>query len=147
MSPWRDVNAWHELRNATAWTSGLLPPDLADVHDAAPVDVLTASARTHGWSSTVVDLRDARDKAGAMDAFAAGLSLPAYFGRNWDALWDCLTDDTLLPEPARRVIVVDRWRTFADRNTDDWDRIRELLRDAAEYWAGTRTPMVVLVRW
>ena len=39
-----------------------------------------------GWAVSVVDLADATDKAAIMDRFVAGLALPAWFGRNWDAL-------------------------------------------------------------
>ena len=49
------------------------------------------SARHHGcWRA----LRRARQ----------ALELPSYFGRNWDALWDLLTDLSWLA--ARRIIIV-----------------------------------------
>jgi RNAse (barnase) inhibitor barstar len=38
-----------------------------------------------------------RDKATALDAIAAALSFPDYFGRNLDALYDMLTDLSWLP--------------------------------------------------
>ncbi|HVV09339.1 barstar family protein [Amycolatopsis sp.] len=37
------------------------------------------------------------DKLSTMDAIAAALSFPGYFGRNLDALYDCLTDLSWLP--------------------------------------------------
>ena len=35
-------------------------------------------------------VRTAQDKAGVLDAFAAALELPEWFGHNWDALLDAL---------------------------------------------------------
>jgi RNAse (barnase) inhibitor barstar len=37
------------------------------------------------------------DKMSTMEAIAAALSFPGYFGRNLDALYDCLTDLSWLP--------------------------------------------------
>ena len=37
------------------------------------------------------------DKLSTMDAIAVALSFPDYFGRNLDALYDCLTDLSWLP--------------------------------------------------
>ncbi|GAA1950509.1 barstar family protein [Amycolatopsis minnesotensis] len=39
----------------------------------------------------------AADKASTMDAIASALSFPDWFGRNLDALYDCLTDLSWLP--------------------------------------------------
>ncbi|CAM5483145.1 Inosine-5'-monophosphate dehydrogenase [Streptomyces fumanus] len=39
-------------------------------------------------------------KAGLMDRCARDLALPDWFGRNWDALADCLADPALWPEQA-----------------------------------------------
>ncbi|NUU21018.1 MAG: barstar family protein [Streptomycetaceae bacterium] len=140
------MKRWHEVRNATPWTSGLLPADLVDVPHAASADRLLASARAHGWWATRLDLAEAVDKAGFFTACARDLRLPDYFGRNWDALWDCLSDDTLLPEPGRRLIAVDRWHHFAERDPSDWATARGLLREASDHWYETPTPLVVLIR-
>jgi hypothetical protein len=39
-----------------------------------------------------VDCAAVRNKQALMTALAAGLDFPDYFGANWDALADCLTD-------------------------------------------------------
>jgi RNAse (barnase) inhibitor barstar len=40
----------------------------------------------------VVDGRACRARATFFAEVARALDFPAYFGRNWDALWDCLRD-------------------------------------------------------
>lgn len=47
------------------------------------------------YFTAFIDGDRARDKAGLMDAIAAAFRFPAYFGKNWDALLDCLRS---LPE-------------------------------------------------
>ncbi|MGW0663020.1 barstar family protein [Streptodolium elevatio] len=140
------MRTWHEVRNATPWTSGLLPGDLVDVPHAAAAPRLLESARAHGWWGVRLDLGESADKPSFFAACARDLRLPPYFGRNWDALWDCLSDDTLLPAEGRRLVVVDRWRLFAERAPGDWTTARKLLRDAADRWRDTGSPLVVLIR-
>jgi hypothetical protein len=48
-----------------------------------------ASARV---AELIVDASRVRDKAGFMRALAGALTLPDYFGANWDALEECLAD-------------------------------------------------------
>lgn len=140
------MRPWHEVRNATPWTAGLLPADLADVPHAAKPARMAESAAAHGWWSARIDLHGVADKSGFLAACGRDLALPDYYGANWDALWDCLTDDTLLPPQGKRLVVVDRWRGFAEREPGDWSSGRNLLREAADRWRGTPAPLAVLVR-
>lgn len=50
-----------------------------------------------------VDGADLRDKRAALLAIAEALSFPDYFGVNLDALYDCLTDLSWLPEGEHRL--------------------------------------------
>jgi ribonuclease inhibitor len=64
------------------------------------------------------------------DALARDLGLPAHYGRNLDALWDCLTADVKGP-----VEIVLR---HADRAAPDLAPYVALLREAAEKRADLR---------
>ena len=44
-----------------------------------------------------VDLEHCTDKATLLARFAAALQFPDWFGHNWDALADCITDLSWLP--------------------------------------------------
>ncbi|MFJ7988011.1 barstar family protein [Streptomyces sp. NPDC096351] len=75
----------------------------------------------------VLDLTGVTDKAGLMDRCAAALALPDWFGRNWDALADCLTD---LPEPV--TLVVTGWREYAGRHPRDWRTAQDVFAAAVD---------------
>ncbi|MFD6414522.1 barstar family protein [Nocardia asteroides] len=48
-----------------------------------------------------LDLDGVTDKAGLMERCARDLALPDWFGRNWDALADSLSDPSVWPPEAR----------------------------------------------
>jgi RNAse (barnase) inhibitor barstar len=57
--------------------------------DPAP---LVAAAKANGFAVFGIDLSHARNKAEMLDAIAKAMSFPDWFGRNFDALADCLND-------------------------------------------------------
>jgi RNAse (barnase) inhibitor barstar len=70
---------------------------MSAVEENDPV-TLVARARSRGAYPHVVDAGADPDKMSTMDAIAAALSFPDWFGRNLDALYDLLTDLSWLPE-------------------------------------------------
>ncbi|AXG13744.1 barstar family protein [Intrasporangium calvum] len=73
-----------------------------------------------GHGSDVRIVRAGVDKRTVLDEFAAALDLPAWFGRNWDALVDALRG--LPTEEGRRLELV-------------WDHTHELRETAPETYA------------
>ncbi|WP_217239589.1 barstar family protein [Streptomyces sp. AC555_RSS877] len=91
-----------------------------------------------GRRMVTLDLDGVADKAGLMDRCARALELPAWFGRNWDALADSLGDRTVWPEGAVEkglLIVVRNWQPYAKARPDEWETAREVFAEAAD-----RTP-------
>lgn len=78
----------------------------------------TLSAR--GWRVAV--LTGGTSRAEALDAIGRALRFPDYYGRNLDALWDCLTD---LDAPT--ALVWSGWEAIAVHAADDWARIVRVL--------------------
>ncbi|MFB7516579.1 barstar family protein [Streptomyces sp. NPDC056144] len=75
----------------------------------------------------VLDLTGVTDKAALMERCAATLALPEWFGRNWDALADCLGD---LPEPV--TLVLTGWRAYAEARPGEWETAQEVFASAVD---------------
>jgi RNAse (barnase) inhibitor barstar len=71
------------------------------------------------------------DKAGVLDAFASGIGLPDWFGRNWDALLDALRD----LDGARGVpleLVWDHAAALRERDRATYDTVVEILEQVGD---------------
>lgn len=91
-----------------------------------------------------VDLEGVRDKAEFLAALAQALDFPDWFGDNWDALKDCLTDLTW--RKARGyIIVLERCEAFAQAAREDFETALELFRLVADDWRESHVPFWVLV--
>jgi RNAse (barnase) inhibitor barstar len=84
------------------------------------------------------------DKASLLEAAATALELPEWFGRNWDALADALTDKAMrLPVPT--VIVHSDAHRLANGQPDDWDMWLDILDEAVDTWKSDPNPLWVVV--
>ncbi|MEU3348454.1 barstar family protein [Streptomyces sp. NPDC006700] len=81
-----------------------------------------------------LDLDGVKDKAGLMDRAVRDLTLPDWFGRNWDALADSLGDETLWPAEAVKrglLVVVRDWEAYAQAGPEEWEIAVEVFASAA----------------
>lgn len=56
-----------------------------------------AAAREKGWHTVELDTSEGTDKAHFLDVCRKAFDLPGWFGNNWDALADSLTDVDNVP--------------------------------------------------
>lgn len=87
-------------------------------------------AAGHQVAVREVSLAGVRDKEGLMLAFLSGLGLTQSFGRNWDALYDVLTD----PEQVsgRFALVLRDYDTFRQRQRRLSAELEGVLLDAQQ---------------
>lgn len=124
-----------------------LGPGVHRLRSKEPTSEVAELMTRAGWTVRVVDLADAPDKAAIMDAFVVALDLPAWFGRNWDALADALRDLGWWPAGRRGRLIVMRGAGRQGTGTErDRAILLEVLHAATDSWAGTSTPLVVLLR-
>jgi RNAse (barnase) inhibitor barstar len=86
-----------------------LGPGVVPLHAAVDVPALEVACDEAGRPLVVLDTAGVTDKAGFMGAVADALELPEWFGRNWDALADCLRD-----VPASTLVLWDHWSGLAE---------------------------------
>jgi RNAse (barnase) inhibitor barstar len=104
-------------------------------------DDVRRSVASAGWNFVQLDTTAVHDKTGFLDVCATAFDLPRWFGRNWDALADSLSDrSTGEPE----VVLWEGWRELLEHDRDTVDvalqiftedakesgQLRVLLRDA-----------------
>jgi hypothetical protein len=81
-----------------------------------------------------LDLDGVTDKAGLMERCARDLRLPDWFGRNWDALADVLSDPGLWSGEGAgegTFVVVRHWERYAEARPQEWATAREVFAQAS----------------
>ncbi|GAA1283153.1 barstar family protein [Streptomyces sp. NPDC056121] len=93
----------------------------------------------------VLDLEGVKDKAGFMDRCVRDLELPDWFGRNWDALFDVLTDVSFWPDGSEQALLLSvvGWRPYASARPEDWETALDVFTDAVDRRRG-RNPRLVI---
>ncbi len=81
------------------------------------------------------------NKDNILDAFAEALAFPDYFGRNWDALEECLHDATL---PAG--LCIDRCGIPESSDPESWEILLDILAATAEDWQAVEQPFSIFLR-
>ena len=111
----------------------------------APADApaLTEAARQAGLEFVRVDLRGVHDKQGLLDAVACALAFPGWFGRNWDALEDCLIDLSWRPASGH-VLLLDHCADLAAGAPADLAAAIEVFDGAAQFWRARARPFWAL---
>lgn len=122
---------------------GTVPPGLYRVPSVGPEALL--QAQTENWQAAVLDLGGVTDKAGFLEACASGLELPDWFGRNWDALADCLTDLSWWGETSGYLVLTSGWPSFERTAPEAAGSAAEVLAAAVGYWAVREAPLTVLL--
>jgi hypothetical protein len=78
----------------------------------------------------ILDLDGVTDKTALLERCAHDLRLPDWFGHNWDALADCLSDPGVWPDDAAVLILVRNWQPYAQARPDEWATAQEVFAGA-----------------
>lgn len=104
---------------------------------------LLAAAGALGFATVRIDLSKVRDRDGLFERLASALAFPDWFGRNWDALADCLGDLSWLPAEGY-LILLENCDDFRARQVGDFATALQIFAAAADAWRAQRVPFWAL---
>lgn len=105
---------------------------------------LLAAAETADLAVIRIDLATASNKNELFEHLATALAFPDWFGRNWDALADCLGDLSWLQADGY-LILLEHCDGFRARHGADFATALQVFAAAADAWRDARVPFWVLV--
>jgi RNAse (barnase) inhibitor barstar len=122
-------------------TALLAAPDQAGAFfaDARDREDLVEAANTLHYAVVPVDLRGCTDGRVGLARIAEALRFPEWFGANWDALADCLSDLSWWPSPGY-VMVLEHASEWRAQDRESFDIVLEILGETAVRWAEERVP-------
>ena len=102
---------------------------------------LQAAATQMGHHFLYANLGGAHTKQDVLDMIAQQFTLPAHFGKNFDALYDCITDPLHKsgPQPGF-IVVLEQIPTNAKFDKESREQLLDIFRDAADYWGDRKIP-------
>lgn len=131
MSGLAGILAGHTAPDVFEWQAAFEPSDVAHTVEHA------------GWSFGYVDGWLAQTKTEFLDAIARALNFPAYYGRNFDALVDCLRDVGGVTDNGV-VLLWDGWSTLAADDPLAFTTALSVLKERSQ--ADEARPFAVLLR-
>jgi RNAse (barnase) inhibitor barstar len=105
-------------------------------------DAARAFADARGRGALAHLVRPVTSKADALDAIGAALNFPAWYGRNLDALYDCLVDLSWLPD-GEHVLVWAGHPQLKAADPEGYRAVLAVLDDAAEASPGRPLSIVL----
>jgi RNAse (barnase) inhibitor barstar len=114
-------------------------PNIVQSIRAYRVEDLMQAAETAGQHFLYADLSSAQSKQDVLDKIAESFLFPAHFGKNLDALYDCMTD--LVHKAGSQpgfVVVLEQLPDNPRFDREAREQLLDVFRDAADFWGERR---------
>ena len=111
-------------------------PNIVQSIRAYRVDDLLAAAQSAGHHFLYANVSQAQSKQEVLEGIAQAFKFPPHFGKNLDALYDCMTDTVHKagPQPGF-VIVLEQLPDHPKFDREAREQLLDVFRDAADFWA------------
>ncbi len=111
-------------------------PNIVQAIRAYRVDDLLRAAQDAGQHFLYANLTEAQSKQDVLETIATSFLFPAHYGKNLDALYDCMTD--LVHKAGSQpgfVVVLEQIPDNAKFDREAREQLLDVFRDAADFWA------------
>ncbi|MFZ5547704.1 MAG: barstar family protein [Pseudomonadota bacterium] len=116
-------------------------PNIVQAIRAYRVDDLMSEAQETGQHFLYANLSDAQSKQEVLEGIATSFLFPQHFGKNLDALFDCMTD--LVHKAGSQpgfVVVLEQIPDNSRFDRESREQLLDVFRDAADFWAERKIP-------
>ena len=108
---------------------------------AYSVKDLQTAAEQLGHHFLYANLAKAQSKQDVLELIASQYTLPTHFGKNFDALYDCMTDMVHKSGPQTGFIVVlEHIPANSKFDKEAREQLLDIFRDVADYWSDRKIP-------
>lgn len=116
-------------------------PNIVQAIRAYRVADLMQAAQDSGQHFLYADLSQAQTKQDVLEMIAQQFTFPTHFGKNFDALYDCMTDPLHKsgPQPGF-IVVLEQIPATAKFDKEAREQLLDIFRDAADYWGDRKVP-------
>jgi RNAse (barnase) inhibitor barstar len=116
-------------------------PNIVQAIRAYRVDELLEAAQELNQHFLYAHLAHAQSKQDVLEGIAQAFLFPAHFGKNLDALYDCMTD--LVHKSGSQpgfVVVLEQLPDNPRFDREAREQLLDVFRDAADFWAERKVP-------
>ena len=116
-------------------------PNIVQAIRAFRVDDLMSEAQELGHHFLYANLTGATSKPEVLETIAKAFLFPAHFGKNLDALYDCMTD--MVNKSGAQsgfVVVLEQRPDSAKFDREAREQLLDVFREAADYWGERKIP-------
>jgi RNAse (barnase) inhibitor barstar len=116
-------------------------PNIVQSIRAYTVPELMTAAQEAGQHFLYANVANAQSKQEVLERIADAFTFPAHFGKNLDALFDCMTD--LVHRAGQQpgfVVVLEQLPDNPRFDRETREQLLDVFRDAADFWAERKIP-------
>lgn len=116
-------------------------PNIVQSIRAYRVEDLMQAAQGVGQHFLYVNLSNAQSKQDVLEMIADAFLFPSHYGKNLDALFDCMTD--LVHKSGQQpgfVVVLEQLPDNPRFDREAREQLLDVFRDAADYWGERKIP-------